>query len=197
MTSSKLMMKFQNLLPIYLTKMLQGLYFLASNLDASPASDFAGSNQIGGQSPRGDVRRPGAWGWVVAYYPTRFPYQRDFYEGKRVWKTTSLTWTSLSSNESFWKTLETASQLRHSQYLLSAVFRGSSPPYNVRLVGTTPKADTTSLKTRHTPYVSRNEGGCSWASPQHFMVLLAPTSWHFTDFMMVWTEDTTDRKSVV
>lgn len=191
MTSSKLIMKFQNLLPIYLTKMLQGLYFLASNLDASPASDFAGSNQIGGQSPRGDVRRPGAWGWVVAYYPTRFPYQRDFYEGKRVWKTTSLTWTSLSSNESFWKTLETASQLRHSQYLLSAVFRGSSPPYNVRLVGTTPKADTTSLKTRHTPYVSRNEGGCSWASPQHFMVLLAPTSWHFTDFMMVWTEDTT------
>lgn len=88
MKSSKLMMKFQNLLPIYLTKMLQGLYFLASNLDASPASDFAGSNQIGGQSPRGDVRRPGGWGWVVvAYYPTKFPYQRDFYEGKRVWKT--------------------------------------------------------------------------------------------------------------
>lgn len=43
--------------------MLQGLYLLASNLDASPASDFAGSNQIGGQSPRGDVRRPGGWGW--------------------------------------------------------------------------------------------------------------------------------------
>lgn len=54
-----------------------------------------------------------------------------------------------------------------------------------------PAATTTSLKARHTPYVSRNEGGCSWASPQHFMVLLAPTSWHFTDFMMVWTEDTT------
>lgn len=74
--------------------------------------------------------RAPAW-WlrvVVAYYPTKFPYQRDFYEGKRVWKTTSLTWTSLSSNESFWKTVETASQLRHSQYLLSAVFRGSSPP---------------------------------------------------------------------
>ena len=78
------------------------------------------------------------------------------------------------------------------QYLLSAVFRGSSPPYNGPVLWAPPPR-LTQRRWKHDtqPYVSRNEGGCSWASPQHFMVLLSPTSWHFTDFMMVWTEDTT------
>ena len=71
-----------------------------------PASDFAESNQIGGQSPRGDVRRPGdavlEGGDLVSYQTP--PIKGISIQGRGSGKLP--TWTSLSSNESLWKTIQ-------------------------------------------------------------------------------------------